>query len=53
MLYWHKPDTFDAALSAAIKAKGGIEASMNAIEREIVAREFICDFDDPCDRWGS
>jgi len=52
--YWHKPDTFQAALRAAEAAQDqGIEAMVNAIEREITSREFVCNFDDPCDAWAA
>jgi hypothetical protein len=50
--YWHQDDTIDAAVAAAEAVQNqGIEAIIDAMEREIKKREFICNFDDPCDEW--
>jgi hypothetical protein len=52
--YWHKPGTFEAALHAAqMVGDQDVDRLASAIEREITAREFRCDFDDPCDAWAA
>ena len=50
--YWHKDGAIEAATMAAEAVQDqGIEAVIDAIEREITRHEFICNFDDPCDKW--
>jgi hypothetical protein len=52
MQYWHRDGTVEAATAAAEAVQHlGVEAIIDAMEREIKQREFICNFDDPCDRW--
>lgn len=49
-LYWHSDGVVEAATAAAEAAEPcGMEAAIDAIECEVTAHEFICDFDDPCD----
>ena len=50
--YWHTDGVMEAAIAAAETVQDqGDEAMIDAIEREIKKREFICNFDDPCDAW--
>lgn len=54
MQYWHRDGTVEAATAAAQAVQHlGVEAVIDAMEHEIKQREFICDFDDPCDAWAA
>lgn len=50
--YWHLDGTVDAMVAAAEAVRDhGTDAIIDAMEREIVKREFAWRFDDPCDHW--
>jgi hypothetical protein len=52
--YWYTDGAIEAAVAAAEAVRGqGDEAMISAIERELKKREFICNFDDPCDAWAA
>ena len=52
--YWHRDGTIAAMIAAAESVQHlGVEAIIDAMEHEIKQREFICDFDDPCDAWAA
>jgi ABC-type branched-subunit amino acid transport system substrate-binding protein len=49
-IYWHMDGTVDAMAAAAEAVREyGEEAIIDAMEQELMAREFIYNFDDPCD----
>jgi hypothetical protein len=53
-IYWHADGTIEATIAAAEAVQDqGIEAIIDTIEREVKKREFICNFDDPCDKWAA
>jgi hypothetical protein len=59
--FWHKDGTVDAMVAAAeaVMTNQAVpfgrkeQAVINAMKRELKAREFICNFDDPCDVWAA
>lgn len=52
VLFWHKEGTVEEVTAAAEAMRDrGEDAIIDTIEREIKKREFICNFDDPCDEW--